>query len=69
MEAGAGGEPDPHTLRVALGTREPRGAVNKVFTLFHPEVWLRTKEYSWKSRPEAWKEEPGGLKVESVREV
>lgn len=40
VEAGAGGEPDPHTLHAALGTREPRGAVNKVFALFHPEVWL-----------------------------
>lgn len=40
VEAGAGGEPDPDTLHAALGTREPRGAVNKVFALFHPEVWL-----------------------------
>lgn len=39
VEAEAGGEPDPYPLHASLDTREPRGAINKVFALIHPEVW------------------------------
>lgn len=69
MEAGAGGEPDPHTLHAALGTREPRGAVNKVFALFHPEVWLEDQGIPRKSRTRSLERGAGGLKAGVSQEV
>lgn len=62
VEAGAGGEPDPHT-HAALGTREPRGAVNKVFALFHPGLAGGPRNTMKKAGLEAWKEEPEGLRL------
>ena len=69
MEAEAGGEPDPYTLHAALDTREPRGAINKVFALIHPEVWPEDQGIPGKSRTRSLKGGAGGLKAGVSQEV